>query len=480
MRMSEGDNAGGDAASFRRLVGYELREARNGDIPGIEAVYFRSWRAAYEDFLEPDVLNDQARRRRSFDWSRRMKDPTAAVLVASTASEATARPSKVSDTTCKFYRTHVRYTVCWRHWRRAIEELDLPLGGAALAEVLALSDRLEAKVSEAVGAFDAADGFAADGALTCASWLRHFARRSAREASRCVAVARRVRVLPCTRAAWSDGTLSSGQVQAVVANVSDATVEHFVAREESLVPVLSPLSVDQTAVAMRHWRLQAEALLDPPEPSEATRSLHCSRIMDGRRELKGHLDAEGGELLEAALRQAASPDVEGEAPRAASQRRAEALVDMCRGFLDHQGDASVVRRHRPHVNVVVDLEELEQQGVGRVVNGPYLDAATISRILCDAGVHRAVTAGPSSILDFGRTTRTIPAALWRHWCFETGIAAFPAVIARRNGARRTTSSTGPRAVRPACGTRCSAAPDIIICSTNGVGRSSCCPTAMWR
>ncbi|HEV2069111.1 MAG TPA: GNAT family N-acetyltransferase, partial [Acidimicrobiales bacterium] len=32
---------------------------------------------------DPDVLKDQAeRRRRSFDWSRGMKDPTAAVLVA--------------------------------------------------------------------------------------------------------------------------------------------------------------------------------------------------------------------------------------------------------------------------------------------------------------------------------------------------------------------------------------------------------------
>ena len=293
-----------------------------------------------------------------------------------------------------------------------LEELDIPLGGDALAEGLALSDRLEAKVSDAVAAFDAADGFTADGALTTASWLRHFARRSAREATRRVAVARRMRPLPCTRAAWSDGTLSSGQIQAVVANVSDATAAHFAAQEESLVPVLAPLSVDQTAVAMRHWRLQAEALLDPPEPSEPARSLHCSRIMDGRRELKGHLDAEGGELLEAALRQAASPDVEGEAPRAASQRRADALVDMCQWFLDHQGDTPVVRRHRPHVNVMVDLEDLEDRGPGQVVDGPYLDAATISRILCDAGVHRVVTSGRSSILDFGRTTRTIPAALW--------------------------------------------------------------------
>ena len=58
-------------------VGYEVRKAGNGDIPGIEAAYFCSWRAAYEDFLEPEALNDQAqRRRRSFDWSCGMKDRT--------------------------------------------------------------------------------------------------------------------------------------------------------------------------------------------------------------------------------------------------------------------------------------------------------------------------------------------------------------------------------------------------------------------
>jgi hypothetical protein len=218
--------------------------------------------------------------------------------------------------------------------------------------------------------------------------------------------------------------LSSGQVQAVVANVSDATAETFAEQEEDLVPLLVPLSVAQTAAVMRHWRIQAEALLDPPEPSEPERSLHCSRIMDGRRELRGHLDAEGGEVLEAALRQAASPDVEGEPARSAAQRRADALVDICRRFLDHQGDTPP-RRHRPHVNVVVDLEELEHRGTGRVLDGPYLDAATIERILCDAGVHRVVTSGRSSILDFGQTTRTIPAALWSALVLRDETCRFP-------------------------------------------------------
>lgn len=53
-------------------------------------------------------------------------------------------------------------------------DLDIPLGGSAMAEVLALSDSLQATVSDAVGVFDATEGFAANGALTSASWLRHF------------------------------------------------------------------------------------------------------------------------------------------------------------------------------------------------------------------------------------------------------------------------------------------------------------------
>lgn len=308
----------------------------------------------------------------------------------------------------------------------AVEELDIPPGGDALMEAFALLDRLEAKVCEAVGAFDAGDGHLGDGAVTAQAWLRHATKRSSREASACVARARRLRSLPCTSRAWTEGALSSSQVQAVVANVSDATVGQLAEVEEDLVPLLAPLTVNETAAAMRHWRLGAEALLDPPEAPDPARSLHCSQIMDGRRELKGHLDAEGGEILEAALRQAASDDVEGEPPRAASQRRADALVDLCRWFLDHHGQ-SPARRHRPHVNVVVDLEEVEHRATGsaRVLDGPYLDAATIERILCDAQVHRVVTEGRSSILDFGRSTRTIPTALWAALVIRDEHCRFP-------------------------------------------------------
>jgi len=62
---------------------------------------------------------------------------------------------------------------------------------------------------------------------------------------------------------------------------------------------------------------------------------------------------------------------------------------------------------------VVDLEALQVPGGGgSLLDGLPLDAATTRRLLCDAGVHRVVTAGRSAVLDYGRTTRTIGPSLW--------------------------------------------------------------------
>ncbi|MDQ3353837.1 MAG: HNH endonuclease, partial [Actinomycetota bacterium] len=85
--------------------------------------------------------------------------------------------------------------------------------------------------------------------------------------------------------------------------------------------------------------------------------------------------------------------------------------------------------HRPHVNVVVDLEELTRR-IGaptgaRVLDGPYLDAATIERILCDAGVHRVVTAGRSLILDLGRMTKVVSSSQWAALVMRDECCRFP-------------------------------------------------------
>jgi 5-methylcytosine-specific restriction protein A len=109
-------------------------------------------------------------------------------------------------------------------------------------------------------------------------------------------------------------------------------------------------------------------------------------------------------------RLAESSDAAGE-ERTAAHRRADALVDVCRHFLDHQR-VRIAGRHRPHVNVVVDLPHLEDGHGARSLGGLPVTPVGLKRLLCDANVHRVITAGRSSVLDYGRATRTIPPAVY--------------------------------------------------------------------
>jgi len=307
----------------------------------------------------------------------------------------------------------------------AIDALDLPVDSVVLAEAFALADRLNAKLTAAVGEHDAAEVWGHDGATSMTAWLRHHTRQSGRQAAACTRTARRLRELPVASAAYRDGVLSGGQVQAIVANLKDRTIGLFADHEAELVPELVKLSVHETGTAMQDWARRAEAVLgDDPDTPTPQRSLHLSRILDGRRELSGSFDPEGGGLIDTALRLAATRDVDGEPTRSPAQRRADALVDVCRRFLDHQHHHRG-GRHRPHLNVTTTLTDLEQRGQGRLLDGSVLDAATVQRLFCDAGVHRVFVAGRSSILDYGTTTRTVPANLYNALVLRDRHCRFP-------------------------------------------------------
>jgi hypothetical protein len=84
---------------------------------------------------------------------------------------------------------------------------------------------------------------------------------------------------------------------------------------------------------------------------------------------------------------------------------------VSRYFLDNQRSRSG-GRHRPHLNVVVDIDALHEGSGGRVIGGPAIDGSSLSRMLCDCALHRVLTSGRSAILDYGTSTRTIPAPLW--------------------------------------------------------------------
>ena len=63
-------------------LGFSVRDAVDSDIPSIRQCYLRSWRAAYDGFLDPGVLDDEAQKRQGYDWSRGIKKQSEVVLVA--------------------------------------------------------------------------------------------------------------------------------------------------------------------------------------------------------------------------------------------------------------------------------------------------------------------------------------------------------------------------------------------------------------
>lgn len=306
----------------------------------------------------------------------------------------------------------------------AISELDVPGTGAALVEGFALLDRLTAKLTLAAAEFDASREWELDAATSAVAWLKHRAGMTATAAAWTVRTANRLAQLPVTASAWLTGGLTTGQVKAVGANVDDRTVSLFAEHEAEVVPALVPLSPRQTGIAMQRWRAYAEALLDGEAPRLPDRSLRLAQTFDGRFELSGSLDALSGEIVATALRLAMTPDAPGEPRRTHVTRQADAAVDICRFYIEHRHDSGS-GRNRPHLNVVVDLDDLVSGRGGETIDGTLLSGAAIRTLLCDANVHRVVTQGRSAVLDYGNATRVVNPNLWsalvvrdRHCRFE--------------------------------------------------------------
>ena len=113
------------------------------------------------------------------------------------------------------------------------------------------------------------------------------------------------------------------------------------------------MRADDFAELARHWRGIADDELSKLDAAEIheRRNLHVHQSLFGMGVLEGDLDAEGTEILLTALDHAAPPDATGGPvpARSLAQRRADALVDICSGYLSGTGEGTVpVEPERHH------------------------------------------------------------------------------------------------------------------------------------
>ena len=295
----------------------------------------------------------------------------------------------------------------------AIRELPPLEDAAGLRAAIALRDLLDARIASGLVAFDREAGWDLDGATSLKAWLRDEG-MCPPDAHQLAMITKRIARLPAVREAWESGRLSTGQVRVIERHLIDRHVGRFTEIEAKLVPHLVGLSIADTNKVMAEWRARADADDPGTVGDEPASSLHHSKTLDDRFVTNGAFEALEGATVGHALTLADSGDLTVAPP----QRRAQALVDVCEFFLRHHEKPPVVR-NRPHVNLVLDAADLQDEAGPRaelVEYGIRLDAAATSALLCDCEINRVVAdkiAGAASrILDYGRTTKNVGPSLW--------------------------------------------------------------------
>ena len=148
-------------------------------------------------------------------------------------------------------------------------------------------------------------------------------------------------------------------------------------------------------------------------PPVQVNELLLSRLPNGGGKLKGRFDDAGMFDAIATVIDAHAKPLTGDDDRSMAERQAEALADACGYVLDH-GDVPECGGRRPHVNVLIRLEDLENRARAACLDfGGPVAPESLRVLCCDAAVVPIVMNGTGQPLDVGRMTRTIPDGLRR-------------------------------------------------------------------
>ncbi len=284
-----------------------------------------------------------------------------------------------------------------------------PEAAEMMVELIGASGQLDVALCLTAERIDRSGQFAADNAVSTASWLRYQSHSSGHWASIRVNAGRAlVDQLPATKKAWLAGDLTLEHADVIRRAVAG--------QPERLVALLDTALANSAALCSpQDLRDIANRLLEEFAPDEQDNKrernagkarAHLSDTPDGGR-LDADLDHEGTAVLRAALDKY-MPKPDPEQQLSASQRRAQALVEMARQSLDfddtHPGSA-----HKPHLVLSLSADQLrEQTGVAYTPGGGTVPMSTVRKLACDATVIPLVLDGAGLPLDIGRKSRVIP------------------------------------------------------------------------
>jgi len=275
-------------------------------------------------------------------------------------------------------------------------------------------------------------------ASSASVWYRDRHRVAIRSAHRLVRIAKRVEAAPeVLGEAVACGAVNLDQADTVTRALARIPAEvGVVIREQAaakLVELCAELDADLlNQVGQRILSLVAPQVADEldrraaeREAARAERERYFTMTPDGVGvRLSGRLTPEGAAVVRAAIDPLCTPTSLDE--RSAEQRRADALVDVCRLALattdppDNGGD-------RPQVVVGIDFDAVTKQlGIGTLDNGDRITPEAARRMACDASIVPLVLNGRGQPLDVGRSRRTVPGPMRRAVVARDRGCSFPA------------------------------------------------------
>ncbi len=263
--------------------------------------------------------------------------------------------------------------------------------------------------------FDAAEGWKADGCLSCVDWLSRYAGISTSTAYEHLRVARRLEELPLVDEAFAEGRLSYTKVRAITRVATSLT-------EEKLVTQALGASGDELERSCRAQR-DADVAMDMAEPA---RYLSRRSMGDGTVELRIRLDAAEAELVMKAIEQirgdSSAEESPAAEPRSKEAQQVDAFMDLIHTWAE--GTTSAQRRSsRPEVVVRVDVSALGDEA--RLADSQHwLSREALDRLTCDAAV-AVVTTDGDTVLDAGRSRRTVSAAMARALLVRDAHCVYP-------------------------------------------------------
>ena len=329
--------------------------------------------------------------------------------------------------------------------------------------------QLQAELVHSIGEFDAMQGYELDHYRSTPAWLRGELRLHPRDAAHLVGMARQLRHLPAVDAAFTTGQISHTHVAVIARTARQIGVEHVAASEDTLLSVALDSHPGRLRVAAQHLRYCVDpdgADRDAVKAYEK-RELSIASTIGGMVSIQGVLDPPGGSIVLTALDALTPPPREAD-PRTAGQRRADALVELCRRALD-TATLPTVNGEKPHVLVTIPLNTLTghptdeptnrtgtsqpgtghvtgeptsrtetgepagQPGTGPVTTGPAnrtgtrpviigparltwvgpISATDALLLACDCAIIPAVLNSAGEVLDIGRKSRVWPVAIAR-------------------------------------------------------------------